>query len=142
MQEPRATAALFDSSVGRFNYVLVQSDTKHRRLMSIHSKDKAKFGIEYIVKIKGFVSSILLPKVKNVAEAFMGAKLADAMTTVSAQRQKPMNASKLSSLNVLHIINEPTAATTVCDLDKRVDEESNVPIFHLDVITSLIFFPD
>merc|ERR1712198_672643 len=68
--------------------------------------------------------------------AFLGVKVTDAVITVPAyfndsQRQATKDAGIISGLNVLRIINEPTAAAIAYGLDKKVDGEKNVLIFDL-----------
>ena len=82
------------------------------------------------------ISSMVLIKMKETAEAFLGATVKDAVVTVPAyfndsQRQATKDAGTISGLNVLRIINEPTAAAIAYGLDKKVGGERNVLIFDL-----------
>merc|ERR1712106_1024677 len=82
------------------------------------------------------VSSMVLVKMKETAEGFLGQDITDAVVTVPAyfndsQRQATKDAGTISGLNVLRIINEPTAAATAYGLDKKVGGERNVLIFDL-----------
>ena len=82
------------------------------------------------------VSSMVLVKMKEVAEAYLGKKVSDAVITVPAyfndsQRQATKDAGAISGMNVLRIINEPTAAAIAYGLDKKVGGERNVLIFDL-----------
>jgi len=82
------------------------------------------------------VSSMVLGKMKQVAEAYIGEPVKDAVVTVPAyfndsQRQATKDAGRIAELNVLRIINEPTAAAIAYGLDKQETEEKNVLIFDL-----------
>lgn len=80
------------------------------------------------------VSAMILTKMKQTAEDYLGEKLKDAVITVPAyfndsQRQATKDAGKISGLNVLRIINEPTAAALAYGLDKKKDEK--IAVFDL-----------
>merc|ERR1712093_235934 len=82
------------------------------------------------------ISSMVLGKMKETAESFIGQPIKDAVITVPAyfndsQRQATKDAGRISNLNVLRIINEPTAAAIAYGLDKKTDQEKNVLIFDL-----------
>jgi len=82
------------------------------------------------------ISSMVLAKMKEVAEAYIGETVKDAVITVPAyfndsQRQATKDAGRIAELNVLRIINEPTAAAIAYGLDKAESEEQNVLIFDL-----------
>jgi len=82
------------------------------------------------------VSSMVLSKMKETAEAYIGESVKDAVITVPAyfndsQRQATKDAGRIAELNVLRIINEPTAAAIAYGLDKSEQEEQNVLIFDL-----------
>ncbi|HMF59650.1 MAG TPA: molecular chaperone DnaK [Vicinamibacterales bacterium] len=73
------------------------------------------------------ISALILRKLKEAAEAYLGETVADAVITVpayfnDAQRQATKDAGKIAGLNVLRIINEPTAAALAYGLDKKKDE--------------------
>src|SRR5437870_104279 len=73
------------------------------------------------------ISAMILTKLKEAAEAYLGEKVTDAVVTVpayfnDAQRQATKDAGKIAGLNVLRIINEPTAAALAYGLDKKKDE--------------------
>merc|ERR1719213_1360564 len=75
-------------------------------------------------------------KMKETAESFTGEIIKDAVVTVPAyfndsQRQATKDAGRISNLNVLRIINEPTAAAIAYGIDKNSKEERNVLIFDL-----------
>ncbi|RLC34508.1 MAG: molecular chaperone DnaK [Candidatus Nealsonbacteria bacterium] len=74
------------------------------------------------------VSAMILQKLKTDAESYLGTKITDAVITVpayfnDAQRQATKNAGKIAGLNVLRIINEPTAASLAYGLDKKKEEK-------------------
>merc|ERR1719217_1852193 len=82
------------------------------------------------------ISSMILLKMKEVAEAYLGGKVNDAVVTVPAhfndsQRQATKDAGSICGLNVLRIINEPTAAAIAYGLDKKGCGEMNVLIFDM-----------
>merc|ERR1711870_84666 len=82
------------------------------------------------------ISSMILIKMKETAEAYLGTKINDAVVTVPAyfndsQRQATKDAGQICGLNVLRIINEPTAAAIAYGLDKKGSGERNVLIFDL-----------
>jgi molecular chaperone DnaK len=73
------------------------------------------------------ISAMVLQKLKQAAEDYLGEKVTDAVVTVpayfnDAQRQATKDAGKIAGLNVLRIINEPTAAALAYGLDKKKDE--------------------
>ncbi len=74
------------------------------------------------------ISSFILADIKRSAESYLGAKVTDAVITVPAyfsdsQRQATKDAGKIAGLNVLRIINEPTAASLAYGLDKKSEEK-------------------
>jgi molecular chaperone DnaK len=80
------------------------------------------------------ISSMVLVKMKQTAEDYLGEKVTDAVITVPAyfndsQRQATKDAGRIAGLNVLRIINEPTAAALAYGLDKKKDEK--VAVFDL-----------
>ena len=81
------------------------------------------------------ISAMVLTKMKTVAENFLGTKVKNAVITVPAyfndsQRQSTKDAGTIAGLNVLRIINEPTAAAIAYGLDKK-DKERNILVFDL-----------
>lgn len=90
---------------------------------------KPKVQVEYKGEMKTFtpeeVSSMVLVKMKETAEGFLGHSVKDAVITVPAyfndsQRQATKDAGAIAGLNVMRIINEPTAAAIAYGLDKKV----------------------
>lgn len=136
---------IFDAKrlIGRkFDDATVQRDMKHWPFTVINEGTKPKIQVEYKCENKTFtpeeVSSMVLTKMKETAEAFLGTTVKDAVVTVPAyfndsQRQATKDAGVISGLNVLRIINEPTAAAIAYGLDKKKGSahESNVLIFDL-----------
>ena len=79
---------------------------------------------------------MVLTKMKSIAEDYLGKEVKDAVVTVPAyfndsQRQATKDAGNISGLNVMRIINEPTAAAIAYGLDKNIQGERNVLIFDL-----------
>jgi L1 cell adhesion molecule like protein len=124
----------------RFTDSTVQSDMKHWPFQVINDGGKPKIVVEYKNEKKTFypeeISSMVLTKMKDVAEAYLGKTVLKAVVTVPAyfndsQRQATKDAGTISGLDVLRIINEPTAAAIAYGLDKKVGMERNVLIFDL-----------
>jgi len=118
----------------------VQSDMKHWPFKIIDKATKPIISVDYKGETKEFtpeeVSSMILLKMKETAEAYLGTTVANAVVTVPAyfndsQRQATKDAGVISGLNVLRIINEPTAAAIAYGLDKKTEGEKNVLIFDL-----------
>jgi heat shock protein 1/8 len=137
------TNSVFDAKrlIGRrFDESSVQSDMKHWPFLVINEGSKPKIRVEYKGETKTFfpeeISSMVLVKMKEIAEAYLGKTVLNAVVTVPAyfndsQRQATKDAGTISGLNVLRIINEPTAAAIAYGLDKKVGGERNVLIFDL-----------
>ncbi|XP_077320460.1 heat shock-related 70 kDa protein 2 [Lithobates pipiens] len=124
----------------RFDDPTVQSDMKHWPFTVVNEGGKPKLQVEYKGEIKTFfpeeISSMVLNKMKEIAEAYLGCRVPNAVVTVPAyfndsQRQATKDAGTISGLNVLRIINEPTAAAIAYGLDKKGSGERNVLIFDL-----------
>jgi len=137
------TNTVFDAKrlIGRkFDDTNVQSDMKHWPFQVKPEGGKPKICVEYMGESKTFtpeeVSSMVLVKMRETAEAYLGTTIKDAVITVPAyfndsQRQATKDAGAISGMNVLRIINEPTAAAIAYGLDKKVGGERNVLIFDL-----------
>jgi len=118
----------------------VQSDMKHWPFkVTPGAGGTPIIDVEYKGERKSFkaeeISSMVLIKMKEIAEAYLGKEVKNAVVTVPAyfndsQRQATKDAGSISGLNVLRIINEPTAAAIAYGLDKKGDEK-NVLIFDL-----------
>jgi len=124
----------------RFEDQIVQADMKHWPFDVISDDSKPKIQVSYKGETKNFfpeeISSMVLMKMKETAEAYLGKTVANAVVTVPAyfndsQRQATKDAGTIAGLNVLRIINEPTAAAIAYGLDKKVGGERNVLIFDL-----------
>jgi len=134
---------VFDAKrlIGRkFDDATVQADMKHWPFKVVNEGGKPKIQVEYKNETKLFtpeeISSMVLTKMKEIAEAYLGKKVSEAVVTVPAyfndsQRQATKDAGVIAGLNVLRIINEPTAAAIAYGLDKKVSAERNVLIFDL-----------
>ena len=126
--------------IGRkFDDKNVQSDIKSFPFKVIGKDDKPVIEVVYKEETKTFqpeeISSMILTKMKEIAEAYIGEKVSDAVVTVPAyfndsQRQATKDAGQIAGINVLRIINEPTAAAIAYGLDKKTDEKL-VMIFDL-----------
>ncbi|CAL8311614.1 unnamed protein product [Arctogadus glacialis] len=137
------TNTVFDAKrlIGRkFDDVVVQADMKHWPFTVLSDAGKPKIQVERKEENKSFypeeVSSMVLGKMKEIAEAYLGQKVSNAVITVPAyfndsQRQATKDAGVIAGLNVLRIISEPTAAAIAYGLDKGKSSERNVLIFDL-----------
>ncbi|KAJ7378785.1 Heat shock cognate 71 kDa protein [Desmophyllum pertusum] len=124
----------------RFDDPAVKDDMKHWPFEIINDSGRPKLRVEYKGETKTFyaeeISSMVLIKMKETAQAYLGKTITDAVVTVPAyfndsQRQATKDAGVIAGLNVLRIINEPTAAAIAYGLDKKVGAERNVLIFDL-----------
>merc|ERR1711963_663891 len=136
---------VFDAKrlIGRkYDDTTVQQDMKHWPFKVVDVESKPKIEVEYKCDRKSFtpeeISSMVLTKMKETAEAYLGNPVRDAVVTVpayfnDAQRQATKDAGVISGLNVLRIVNEPTAAAIAYGLDKKHanGKETNVLIFDL-----------
>lgn len=127
----------------RFSDAPVQSDMKLWPFKVLSGPgDKPMIEVNYKGEKKQFspeeISSMVLSKMREIAEAFLGQSVKNAVVTVPAyfndsQRQATKDAGLIAGLNVLRIINEPTAAAIAYGLDKKASStrEKNVLIFDL-----------
>jgi len=141
------TNTIFDAKrlIGRkYDDQTVQRDIKLWPFNVVKdSGNKPKLQVDFKCEKKSFtpeeISAMILTKMKETAEAHLGHSVKDAVVTVPAyfndsQRQATKDAGVISGLNVLRIINEPTAAAIAYGLDKKKGNssgESNVLIFDL-----------
>ncbi|XP_073128072.1 heat shock cognate 70 kDa protein-like [Henckelia pumila] len=125
----------------RFSDPLVQTDVMlwSFKVVAGHD-DKPMIVINYMDEEKQFsaeeISSMILAKMKEIAEAYLGCTVKDAVITVPAyfsdsQRRATKDAGTISGFNVLRIMVEPTAAAVAYGLDKMFSSERNVLIFDL-----------
>jgi len=120
---------------------VVHSDMKHWPFAVVAEGEKPVIQVQHMGEDKTFtpeqISAAVLTKMKETAEAYAGEKVTDAVITVPAyfndsQRQATKDAGAIAGLNVLRIINEPTAAAIAYGLDKGSSAgEKNVLIFDL-----------
>ncbi|KFA61137.1 hypothetical protein S40285_02210 [Stachybotrys chlorohalonatus IBT 40285] len=134
---------VFDAKrlIGRkFSDAEVQIYMKHFPFKIIDKGGKPNIEVEFKGEKKVFtpeeISSMVLTKMRETAEAYLGTTVNNAVVTVPAyfndsQRQATKDAGLIAGLNVLRIINEPTAAAIAYGLDKKVEGERNVLIFDL-----------
>lgn len=137
-----ATNTIFDAKrlIGRtMNDTSVKQDMKHWPFKVVAGKsNQPHIQVTYKGEEKIFspeeISSMILIKMKEIAEAYLGKEVKNAVITVPAyfndsQRQSTKDAGAIAGLNVLRIINEPTAAAIAYGLDKK--DEQNILIFDL-----------
>ena len=138
------TNTIYDAKrlIGReFNDSLLQNEMKTLSYEVVNDSSKPKIKVRYMNEDKKFtaeeISAMILTEMKNVASTFIGEDIVDAVVTVpayfnDAQRQATKDAGVIAGLNVLRIINEPTAAAIAYGLDKdKKAGERNVLIFDL-----------
>merc|ERR1711959_591689 len=138
-----AANTVFDAKrlIGRkFSDPSVQSDMKHWPFKVVPGSGGTPIiKVDHKGEEKSFkaeeISSMVLSKMKDIAEAYLGREVKNAVITVpayfnDAQRQATKDAGVIAGMNVLRIINEPTAAAIAYGLDKK-GSEKNVLIFDL-----------
>ena len=126
----------------RFTDKIVQEDMK-RWPFKVEKDDKTDrplIVVDYLGQKKKFlpeeISAMILGKMKKIAEDYVGSEVKNAIITVPAyfndsQRQSTRDAGRIAGLNVMRIINEPTAAAIAYGLDNRSSEERIVLVFDL-----------
>ena len=116
----------------------VVADEKYRSYELVDDDGRLKLKVMYKNEMKLFsaeeISAMVLAKVKETAEVYLGKTVKDAVVTVPAyfndsQRQATKDAGVIAGLNVLRIINEPTAAAIAYGLQKNIKGERNVLVF-------------
>ena len=125
--------------IGReFNDPITQKNKNSLTYEIVNKSNKPHAKVMYKNEEKTFspeeISAMVLTKMKQTAENYLGTDLTDAVITVPAyfndsQRQATKDAGKIAGLNVLRIINEPTAAAIAYGLDKTKGGEKNILIF-------------
>ena len=137
--------SVFDAKrlIGRkFSDKSVQSDSKHFPFKLVNDNEKPMIEVLFKNENKQFsseeISAMILTKMKQTAEAYLGEEVNNAVITVPAyfndhQRQATKDAGQIAGLNVMRIINEPTAACLCYGIDKnnKSEEEKNILIFDL-----------
>lgn len=136
------TNTVYDSKrlIGRkFSDPILQQDILHYSFkVDKDNQDKPQICVEYMNEQKRYypeeISAMILSKMKETAETFLGQQVKDAVITVPAyfndtQRQATKEAGTIAGLNVIRIINEPTSACIAYGLDKH--GERNILIFDL-----------
>ena len=123
----------------RYDDSTVASDKKHWPFAVVNEAGKPKIEVEFKGEAKQFlpeeISAMVLTKMKQTAEAYLGQEVKSAVITVPAyfndsQRQATKDAGAIAGLNVLRIINEPTAAAIAYGLDKSMGAgEHNILVF-------------
>jgi L1 cell adhesion molecule like protein len=143
-----ATNTIFDVKrlIGRrFNDGCVQSDMKQWPFTVTNDGGRPKVEVEYKGERMRFtpeeILSMELTKMKETAEAHLGQSIQDAVITVpanfnDAQREATKDAAAIAGLNVLRIMNEPTAAALTYGLGKNIAGEKNILIFDLGGVYS------
>jgi L1 cell adhesion molecule like protein len=119
----------------------VQRDLKHWSFKTVKDQaGKPAVEVEFKGERKVFrpeeISSMVLTKMKETAEAYLGHPVRDAVVTVPAyfndsQRQATKDAGAIAGLNVIRIINEPTAAALAYGLEKKLSGDKHVLVFDL-----------
>ena len=127
--------------IGRiYNDSATQNDIKQFPFKVIEKNNKPIIQANYKGEVKDFqpeeISSMVLVKMKEIAEAYIGETVDSAVITVPAyfndsQRQSTKDAGAIAGLNVLRIINEPTAAAIAYGLDNKTEAERNILIYDL-----------
>merc|ERR1712178_213667 len=137
------TNTVYDAKrlIGRvFHESSVQADMKHWPFEVINKDGKPQIQVEVDGSPKAFspeeISSMVLAKMRKIAEGYLGKGVKNAVVTCPAyfndqQRAATKDAGAIASLNVLRVINEPTAAALAYGLDKKEQAEQNILVFDL-----------
>ena len=140
-QNPENTIYDAKRLIGRdFDDKTLQNEMKTLSYQVINQNNKPKIKVNFMNEEKKFtpeeISAMVLTEMKQIAESYLGEVVKDAVVTVpayfnDAQRQATKDAAVIAGLNVLRVINEPTAAAIAYGLDKDDKKEKNVLIFDL-----------
>ncbi|CAI4220835.1 unnamed protein product [Auanema sp. JU1783] len=140
-RNPQCT--VFDAKrlIGRqFNDPQIQEDIRNFPFAVKNKGGKPIVEVEFKAEKRQFnpeeISAMVLTKMKETAETYLGHEVRDAVITVPAyfndsQRQATKDAATIAGLNAIRIINEPTAAALAYGLDKNMQGDRNVLIFDL-----------
>ncbi|KAF2365900.1 Heat shock protein 70 family [Trinorchestia longiramus] len=118
----------------------VQKRLKFWPFKVLDASGNSKFQVKYKKEIKEHtpeeISAMVLSKMKAIAETFIGVPVKDAVITVPAyfndsQRQATLDAGKIADLNVLGLLNEPTAAAIAYGFDQKSKAQRNILVFDL-----------
>jgi L1 cell adhesion molecule like protein len=137
---PKNTVYDAKRMIGRkFSDPIVQEDMRLWPYEVVNDgKDKPQVQVTFKGEEKKFyaeeISAMVLGKMKEIAETYLGEDVKDAVITVPAYfndsaRQATKDAGAIAGLNVLRVINEPTAAAIAYGLDNKEDKEKNILIF-------------
>jgi len=138
-QNPENTVYEIKRLIGHnFDDPVLQKDMKLLPYKIVNDKGKPKVKVNFMNSEKLFsaeeISAMILSKMKDIAENYLGQKVTDAVITVpayfnDAQRQSTKDAGVIAGMNVLRVINEPTAAAIAYGLDKKDGKGRKVLIF-------------
>ena len=140
VSNPKNTVFNAKRLIGRsFDDPVVSTVASHMSYsVSGDENGKIKIGVEFKGEQKQYypeeIYAMVLTKMKMTAEAYLGEEVKDAVITVPAhfsnrQREATKDAGIIAGLNVLRIINEPTAAALAYGLDKKSNTEQNIIVF-------------
>tara|TARA_E500000178_G_C17038017_1_gene764596 strand:- start:7695 stop:9596 length:1902 start_codon:yes stop_codon:yes gene_type:complete len=115
------------NDIKHFPFNVITDNNDRPIIEALYKNEKTKFKPEEI-------SAMILTKMKNIAEDYIGKPVTSAVITVPAyfndlQRQSTKDAGVIAGLNILRIINEPTAAAIAYGLDKTSESEKHILIF-------------
>jgi L1 cell adhesion molecule like protein len=137
------TNTIYDAKrlIGRkYDESSVQEDIKLWPFKVLNDNEKPKLEVKYMNETKSFhpeeISAMILSKLKESAEAYLNTTVTDAVVTVPAyfndsQRQATKDAGAIAGLNIIRIINEPTAAAMAYGLNTGSKNEKNVLIYDI-----------
>ncbi|KAJ9118816.1 hypothetical protein QFC24_006015 [Naganishia onofrii] len=140
-QNPENTVFDAKRMVGRqFSESDMQKDMKHWPFKVVNKGGKPMIKVKHRDEFKEFtpeeISAMILSKMKETAEAYLGHKVTHAVVTVpayfnDAQRQATKDAGVIAGLTVLRIVNEPTAAAIAYGLDRTGKDETKIIVYDL-----------
>jgi heat shock protein 1/8 len=138
-QYPGQTVYEIKRMIGRdFSDPILQRDLKLLSYKVVDKDARPKVEVSFAGDTKYFspeeISAMILTKMKQIAESYLGKKVTDCVITTpayfnDAQRQSTKDAGLIAGMNVLRVINEPTAAAIAYGLDKKDGKARNVLIF-------------